>query len=99
MYNCVPEGICAKQISFSIENGTLHNVRFVGGCPGNLEAISRLLEGASIDDVIAHCAGIRCGNKPTSCPDQLARMLQSIKNGATPQQATPTLDAIGFGTL
>lgn len=81
MHQYVPKGVCAKQISFSIEDGLLHDVRFAGGCPGNLEGISRLLEGMPVEAVIEKFSGITCGNKPTSCPDQLAKILAQVEAG------------------
>ena len=67
------EGTCAKQIDFSLENGKLHNIHFYGGCPGNLSAISKLLEGADARHAVEVLKGNKCGNKATSCADQLAR--------------------------
>jgi uncharacterized protein (TIGR03905 family) len=72
-------GVCAKQIIFDVENGILKNVRFINGCPGNLAAISSLVEGMPISEVIKRLKGIRCGAKSTSCGDQLARALESLK--------------------
>lgn len=68
----IPEGICAKKITFDLENGKLHNLNFIGGCPGNLGAIVRLLEGADAYDTVLKLRGNRCGSKETSCADQLA---------------------------
>lgn len=75
-FSYIPQGICAKQISFSIENGLLHNCSFVGGCPGNLKAIGILLEGMRADKACALLRGNTCGNKPTSCADQLAKAVE-----------------------
>ena len=61
------------------DNGVIQQVFFVGGCNGNLQGISKLVVGQKIDDVIARLNGIRCGNKPTSCPDQLCRALERLK--------------------
>lgn len=72
----VPEGVCAKEITFDIEDGRLHNLNFVGGCPGNLRAISILLEGMPVKEVIEKLSGITCGKKETSCADQLAKILE-----------------------
>ena len=73
----VPEGVCAKEITFDIEEGRLHNLNFVGGCQGNLRAISILLEGMPVEEVVAKLKGITCGKKSTSCTDQLARILEN----------------------
>lgn len=89
MYQCVPKGVCAKQMSFDVQEGKLHSVSFTGGCPGNLEALSRLFEDMPIETVIEKCKGIRCGNKPTSCPDQLAAILENLQNGIEPEAPAP----------
>ena len=78
IYN--PRGVCSRQFVFDIEESKIMNVRIIGGCPGNLLGISALLKGMDIDDAIARMKGIRCGAKPTSCPDQIAKGLESYKN-------------------
>lgn len=72
-------GTCSQRIFFEIEDGKLHNVQYLGGCNGNLQGISKLVEGMDVDAVIARLEGIRCGMKPTSCPDQLATALKKAK--------------------
>ena len=62
------------------ENNIIQNVAFLGGCDGNLQGICRLVKGQKIDDVISRLDGIRCGGKPTSCPDQLCRALKQLKD-------------------
>lgn len=79
-YTYTPSGVCARQISFAVENGKLHNVKFVGGCPGNLLAIGKLLEGADARQTAALLAGNDCGGKGTSCADQLARAITQAIN-------------------
>ncbi len=74
------QGTCSKVIDVTADdNGVIQQVFFVGGCNGNLQGISKLVVGQKIDDVIARLNGIRCGNKPTSCPDQLCRALERLK--------------------
>ena len=74
------QGTCSKVIDVTADdNGVIQQVFFVGGCNGNLQGISKLVIGQKIDDVIARLNGIRCGNKPTSCPDQLCRALERLK--------------------
>ena len=68
-----------SHILFEIENGKLHNVQFLGGCNGNLQGISKLVEGMDVDEVISRVESIHCGAKPTSCPDQLATALKQAK--------------------
>ena len=78
IYN--PRGVCSRQFVFDIEESKIVNVRIIGGCPGNLLGISSLLKGMDVDDAIERMKGIRCGAKPTSCPDQIAKGLESYKN-------------------
>ncbi len=76
-YNYRPRGpVCSRQISFSLEDGKLHNVRFVGGCDGNLKAIGKLVEGKDAKDIAALLRGNDCGGRGTSCADQLARAVE-----------------------
>ena len=71
-------GTCSRQILFEVENDVVKNVKFIGGCSGNLQGISKLVENNSIDNVIALLKGIKCRNG-TSCPDQLAKALEEYK--------------------
>ncbi|WP_324822797.1 TIGR03905 family TSCPD domain-containing protein [Sinanaerobacter sp. ZZT-01] len=71
-------GTCSKLIEFSLEDGLVKNVRFTGGCDGNLKAIGKLVEGMKAEEVIKSCKGISCGGRPTSCSDQLATALYQI---------------------
>ena len=74
-------GTCSQLIDVTAdENDIIQGVTFYGGCNGNLQGISRLVIGQKIDDVIKRLNGIRCGAKPTSCPDQLCRALEQLKN-------------------
>lgn len=73
------KGTCSQKIFFDVEDGKVHNVQFLGGCNGNLKGIGSLVEGMSIDDVIARLEGTTCGMKSTSCPDQLAKALKEAK--------------------
>ncbi|MBR3103974.1 MAG: TIGR03905 family TSCPD domain-containing protein [Lachnospiraceae bacterium] len=68
-----PQGVCSKQIDFEITDGKLHNVRFVGGCNGNLKAIGRLVEGANAAQIADLLRGNDCGGRGTSCADQLSK--------------------------
>ena len=71
-FEYAPVGVCPKKIEFEIENGKLHNVKFHGGCPGNLTAIPKLIEGQDASQVAEILRGNPCGVKETSCADQLA---------------------------
>lgn len=78
-YEFRPRGVCSQKITLDIEDGIVSNVKFTGGCHGNLQGIAKLVEGMSADEVIKRLSGIRCGFKPTSCPDQLAKALSSVE--------------------
>lgn len=71
-------GVCAQHIQFKIENDTIEDVVFHGGCSGNTQGLTALLKGMEVNEVISRLEGIRCRNKPTSCPDQLAQALKSL---------------------
>ncbi|MBQ9508024.1 MAG: TIGR03905 family TSCPD domain-containing protein [Bacteroidales bacterium] len=74
------QGTCSQFIDVTVdENDVIQQVVFYGGCHGNLQGISRLVTGRKIDDVIGILNGIRCGDKATSCPDQLCRALETLK--------------------
>ncbi len=72
-------GTCSRQIEFDVKDDVLQSLKFVGGCSGNLQGISRLAVGRKIDDVINLLQGVKCGFKNTSCPDQLAKALIEYK--------------------
>ncbi len=69
-------GVCSRKIDFTLENGVITNVRFTGGCSGNTQGVAALCIGRKAEEVIPLIKGIRCGFKPTSCPDQLATALE-----------------------
>lgn len=71
-------GTCSREIKVSVEDGIIKHVEFVGGCSGNTAGISKLVEGMPASDAIERLSGIRCGFKSTSCPDQLAKALETI---------------------
>ncbi len=79
MFTYFTKGTCSRQILFEVdENGNLHNVKFIGGCSGNLQGVAKLVEGKNIDEVANDLRGIKCRNG-TSCPDQLAEAIQEYK--------------------
>lgn len=78
-YTYKTQGVCAREISYDVEDGRVYNIKFTGGCSGNLHAISKLLEGQEVDYVINKLKGNLCGNKSTSCADQLAQALMGTK--------------------
>ena len=73
------QGTCSRQIEIVCEDDTIESVQFIGGCSGNTQGVAALVVGMNIDDAIKRIKGIRCGFKPTSCPDQLACALEKIK--------------------
>ena len=73
------KGVCSQMITFTVEDNKVSNVKFFGGCNGNLKGISALVEGMDVEDVIARVEGVTCGSKATSCPDQLAQALKAAK--------------------
>ena len=75
-YTYTPTGVCSRQMTVEIENGMIRHVDVLGGCNGNLKGISSLLQGMRVEDAIARLQGIRCGMRPTSCPDQLSIALR-----------------------
>ena len=78
-YEYKTTGTCAGKIVLDIEGDVVQSARFIGGCHGNTQGISKLVEGMKVDEVIARLEGIRCGMKSTSCPDQLAKALIAAK--------------------
>nr|WP_317283240.1 TIGR03905 family TSCPD domain-containing protein [uncultured Sellimonas sp.] len=79
--NYRPTGVCSKEIEFDLDDEQcVHNVRFTGGCNGNLKGIACLIEGMKAEEAIRRLSGIRCGLKNTSCPDQLAQALKISLN-------------------
>ena len=73
-----PKGVCSRQMIIEVEDGIVRDVEAIGGCHGNLQGISALVEGMQVEDVIDRLEGLRCGFKNTSCPDQLAQGLERI---------------------
>ena len=77
-----PRGVCSQLMNIEIEDNKLVKLKVMGGCSGNLQGISSLVVGMDVDEVIRRLEGIRCGFKPTSCPDQLAKALKQYKEEA-----------------
>ena len=71
-----PRGVCSQRIAFDLTDGVVRNVVFEGGCSGNTQGVARLVEGMDVHEAISRLEGIKCGFKPTSCPDQLAKALK-----------------------
>lgn len=77
-YEYKTQNTCSRKIEFDLIDNKVHNVSFTGGCNGNLKAISKLVENMTPEEIIKKCKGIECGNKKTSCADQLATAMQNI---------------------
>ena len=82
-YEYYTQGVCSRQIHVEVDDeGRIVEAYFVAGCPGNTQGVCSLIKGMKIEDVIPRLKGITCGNKTTSCPDQLATMLEKILENA-----------------
>lgn len=77
-YTYATKGTCAKQIDLELEGNIIKGVSFLGGCHGNLQGISKLVQGMTAEEAVSRLRGIRCGSKTTSCPDQLAIALEAV---------------------
>ncbi len=77
-----PKGVCSRLMEIETEDGVVKSVKISGGCSGNLQGISRLVEGMTVEEAVKRMKGIRCGFKSTSCPDQLAAALESTLKSA-----------------
>lgn len=75
-----PRGVCAKLLVIEIENNIIKSYKSLGGCPGNSLGIAALVKDMTVDEAIERLSGIRCGMKPTSCPNELAKALVEYKN-------------------
>lgn len=75
----IPVGTCSRLIEIEVNNGVVEDLRVTGGCNGNLQGIAALCRGRKADEVAATLRGIRCGNKLTSCPDQIAQALSKLE--------------------
>ena len=80
-YTYRPRGVCSQLMEVEVEDGKIRRVQVLGGCDGNLQGISRLVVGMDVEEAISRMEGIRCGGKPTSCPDQLAQALKACRTG------------------
>ena len=78
-YRYKPNGVCSREMIIEVDANIVKKLTIVGGCAGNTVGISKLVEGMNINDVIKRLKGIPCGIKSTSCPDQLAKALEEVK--------------------
>lgn len=79
-YSYRTQGVCSQKIDFDLDGDVVRNIRFFGGCDGNLKAVSILVDGMTVDEIENKLLGNRCGFKNTSCADQLARAVRKAKN-------------------
>jgi len=79
-YTYEPENVCPMEINFHIEGDVVTDIRFVGGCNGNLKAIAKVVDGWTVDKIEAYFMGNTCGRKPTSCAEQLAIAVRKAYN-------------------
>ena len=79
-YTFQTRGTCSTKIDFDIRDNIITNVRFTGGCNGNLQAVSRLVDGKTVDEIESLLGGINCGGRGTTCGDQLARAVREAAN-------------------
>ena len=82
VYDYTPHGVCSQHIQLEVEDGVIRSVEFLGGCNGNLKGISSLVKGMRPEEAVERLKGIHCGEKPTSCPDQLSRALEEMLKSA-----------------
>lgn len=99
-FEFTPQGVCARKITFDLEEGLIHHLHFEGGCPGNLAAIGKLLEGRSAKEAADILLGNTCRGKQTSCADQLAHaLIEAMERGIRKERAVlieaPLFDALG----
>lgn len=89
-FDYLTEGTCSKVISMDLDGNTVRNIKFMGGCDGNLKTIPVLLEGWSVEQIAVKLAGITCGRRGTSCADQLAKAVLAAKAAsADPNYRSP----------
>jgi len=78
VFDYQPKGVCSRLMRIEVEDGIVKSLQVMGGCNGNLQGIAKLVQGMKVEEVIQRLDGIRCGGKPTSCPDQLAQALKTL---------------------
>ncbi len=81
-YDYITSGVCSQLISLDIDGDKVKNVTFLGGCNGNLKAISKLVDGKSVDEIESILGGVTCGRKNTSCGDQLSKAVREAYNAS-----------------
>lgn len=80
MFVYYPQGVCSQMIEVDLDGDVIKEVKFTGGCHGNLQAVSKLVAGMTVDEACSRLEGIRCGFKPTSCSDQMCKALKAARS-------------------
>lgn len=83
IYAATCEAVCSQQIAVAVKDNIILEAQFVGGCSGNTQGVAALVKGMKVEEAISRLEGIHCGSKPTSCPDQLAKVLKCVNNNAS----------------
>lgn len=91
-YDYLTQNTCSNVISMDLDGNVVHNIQFMGGCNGNLKALSMLLEGWTVEQIETKLTGILCGKRPTSCSDQLAKAVREAYNASTDPNYDPEKD-------
>lgn len=90
-YDYLTENTCSQVISLDLDGNVVHNIQFMGGCNGNLKAISLLLEGWTVEQIEGKLTGVLCGRRPTSCSDQLAKAVRAAYTASQDPDYSPDL--------
>lgn len=91
-YDYLTANTCSRVISLDLDGNAVHNIQFMGGCNGNLKAISLLLEGWTVEEIEKKLSGVLCGNRPTSCSDQLAKAVRAAYEASLDPDYKPDTD-------
>lgn len=91
-YDYLTQNTCSNVISLDLDGNVVHNIQFMGGCNGNLKALSVLLEGWTVEQIETKLSGILCGKRPTSCSDQLAKAVREAYHASTDPNYEPETD-------
>ena len=91
-YDYLTQNTCSNVISLDLDGNVVHNIAFMGGCNGNLKALSMLLEGWTVEEIEEKLSGILCGKRPTSCSDQLAKAVRAAYDASLDPTYKPDSD-------
>lgn len=91
-YDYLTKNTCSNVISLDLDGNTVHNIKFMGGCNGNLKAIALLVESKTVEEIEKTLGGVLCGNRPTSCSDQLAKAVRAAYDASLDPNYKPEFD-------